>query len=302
VNNVAVPGATVVDLLSNEEPDSSPNTFTQLALGGSTQIETALDASPTFVTIWIGFNNVFGSALAGSDDFVTPPGTFESRYASMLDSLSSAENLQGGVLIGVPNVAFFPILSTGPAYFRLDQQGQFPQNFVVASNCNTKDPDAGLTPIVPLEYGFDLIGQALQNPEQTITLDCEAQGEAVLSLNEVSSLVETVGQYNAVIKQQAQDRGLAYFNPNDVFGALYMNDDGDSDPTNDLIPKFPDRDSDQPFGQFFSLDGFHPSSAAHRVITNRLVETINEKYGTSLQKIEAPSLPSVQSVPRSLER
>ncbi|MCS4031830.1 hypothetical protein GGQ02_000189 [Salinibacter ruber] len=291
LNNVAVPNAQTLDVLSNQT--SSTNALTQFILGGRTQIEAALDADPTFATVWIGNNDVLDPALQGTAN-VTPPSTFKSQYTNVLDSLTSSPNFQGGVLVGVANVTFTPFFSPGPVYFGLDQQGQFPQNFNVASNCDTQDPNTDLTPLVPLEYGFSLIGQAIQNPGQTVTLDCQAANTPVLTLTEVSTLAETVQQYNAFIQQQAQQRDLdlAFFNPNDVLGALYTNEDGDEDPTNDLIPKFPARDSDQPFGQFFSLDGVHPSSATHRVITNRLIDTINDQYDTSLQKIEAPEVPT----------
>ncbi|MEF8865200.1 MAG: SGNH/GDSL hydrolase family protein [Salinibacter sp.] len=292
-NNVAVPSATVLDVITNDvSQGASPNALTQFLLGDRTQIEVAREANPTFATVWIGNNDVLGPAVNGTAD-VTPPSEFESQYATILDSLASGSNLQGGVLVGVANVAFTPFFSPGPVYFGLDQQGQFPQNFNVASSCDTRDPDTGLTPLVPLEYGFSLIGQAIQNPGQPVTLDCQAADTPVLTLTEVSTIVETVQQYNAFIQQQAQQRDLAYFNPNTVFAALYTNEDGDPDPTNDLIPKFPDRDSDQPFGQFFSLDGVHPSAVTHRVVADQLVRVINETYDTDLSRLEnIPPLPT----------
>jgi hypothetical protein len=166
----------------------------------------------------------------------------------------------------------------------------------VASNCTAQDPNTGLTPLVPLSFGFSLLGQAIQNPNQTVTLDCQAPNTAVLTLAEVGTLVQTVQQYNAFIQQEANDRGLGYLNPNQVLGALYTNDDGDPDPTNDLIPKFPDVGSDQPFGQFFSLDGVHPSAPTHRVVAAQLVQVINETYDTNLTPPEnVPPLPDGNS-------
>lgn len=291
VNNVAVPGAAAIDALSNQNEDSSPNPLTQFLLGGRTQIEAALDVNPTFATVWIGNNDVLDPALNGTAN-VTPVPEFQQRYTQLLDQLTASENFQGGALVGVANVVFTPFFSPGPVYLALDQAGQFPPNFDVDSNCGTQDPNTGLTPLVSLPYGFGLIGQALRNPNQIVRLDCEAPGP-VLTLTEVSILAGTAQQYNAFIQQQAQNRGLAYFNPNQILGALYTNDDGDRDPTNDLIPKFPDRDSDQPFGQFFSLDGVHPSAATQRVVTAQLVATINETYNTNLTPPEnVPSLPT----------
>lgn len=293
LNNVAVPNAQTLDVLSNQT--SSTNALTQFILGGRTQIEAALDADPTFATVWIGNNDVLDPALQGTAN-VTPPSTFRTQYTSVLDSLTSSPNFQGGVLVGVANVTFTPFFSPGPVYSALDQAGRFPSNFDVASNCNTQDPDTGLTPLVPLSFGFTLLGQAAQNPNQTVTLDCQAPNTGVLTLSEVGTLAQTVQQYNAFIQQEANDRGLGYLNPNQILGALYTNDDGDPDPANDLIPKFPDVDSEQPFGQFFSLDGVHPSASTHRVVAAQLVQVVNETYDdASLTAPEnVPELPSGQ--------
>jgi lysophospholipase L1-like esterase len=296
VNNVAVPGAQTIDAINNQAPSGNPNALTQFILGGRTQVEAALDADPTFATVWLGNNDVLGPALQGTDN-VTPPADFQDQYTQVLNRLESNDNFQGGVLVGVTNVIFTPIFSPGPAYAGIAQTGRFPSNFEVDQNCTVEDPNTGLTPLVPLEYGFGLIGQAQANPGATITLDCQAPNTPVLTLEEVGTLATTVQQYNAFIEQQADERGLGYLNPNDVLGLLYQ-DSGDDpqDPTDDLIPKFPDRDSDQPFGQFFSLDGVHPSSVTHRVVAAQLVQVINQEYDTSLQPPEnVPALPDPPS-------
>jgi len=287
LNNVAVPNAQTLDVLNNQT--SSTNALTQFILGGRTQIKAALDANPTFATVWVGNNDVLDPALQGTAN-VTPPEDFQSQYTTILDSLTSNPDFQGGVLVGVSNIAFVPFFSPGPVYFALDQAGQFPPTFDVASNCDVQDPNTGLTPLVPLSFGFTLLGQAAQG--QSVTLDCQAPDTNVLTLAEVGTLAQTVQQYNAFIQQEASERGLGYLNPNQVLGALYTNDDGDPDPTNDLIPKFPDRDSDRPFGQFFSLDGIHPSASTHRVVAAQLVQVINETYDTDLEPPEdVPALP-----------
>ena len=43
-----------------------------------------------------------------------------------------------------------------------------------------------------------------------------------------------------------------------------------------------------PFGKWLSLDGAHPSSAAHVLLTNYLIDVINAKYGTTLTKLANP--------------
>src|SRR5262249_50083340 len=63
LNNVAVPGAAVADLA--EPTTSASNPLTTLILGGKTQIEKAIAAAPTFVTVEIGNNDVLPAALSG---------------------------------------------------------------------------------------------------------------------------------------------------------------------------------------------------------------------------------------------
>jgi lysophospholipase L1-like esterase len=292
VNNVAVPGATVLDALSNTRPGSSPNVLTQFILGGRTQVEAALDANPTFATLWIGNNDVLGPALAGTDNVTSFP-DFASDYTALLDQLTTASSFEGGVLIGVANVTFLPFFSPGPVYAALDQQGQvLPPNLEVADNCTTRS-SAGLTPLVSVSFGFSRIAEASENPNQTVPLDCQAADTPVLTLNEVETIVQRVRQYNNFLRQQAQQRGMAFFDPNTVFGPLYAADAGTPNvPTDDPIPKFPAVTADQPFGPLFSLDGVHPSAVTHRVVADQLVQVINETYGTDLAPLSnVPPLP-----------
>src|SRR5438034_9940430 len=59
LSNVAVPGAGVLDPLENgPAPGTSSNPLTLLFLGGRTQLGAMMDARPTFVSVWIGNNDV----------------------------------------------------------------------------------------------------------------------------------------------------------------------------------------------------------------------------------------------------
>lgn len=293
VRNVALPFAAVADATSNETGNDRSATFSQFLLGGRTQVQAALETNPTFASIWIGNNDVLGPARDGLGT-ATPQSTFESEYTEMLDELETAETLQGGVLVGVANITVIPFFSPGPVYEALEGTPQFPPTLTV-QNCTSTGPN-GLTPLVPLSYGFKLIGQA-RKPGGSATLDCSADSK-VLTLAEVQSLASAVQQYNTFIESQARQRDFAFFNPNDVLQTVYQDQNGTPNvPTDDPIPKFPATTADQPFGPFFSLDGIHPSDATHRLIANELVKLLNQPddqggYGTNL-----PTLNNVPSVP-----
>ena len=63
LNNVAVPGARVADPTSPST--GSSNALTTFILGGKSQVQKALDADPTFASVWIGNNDVLAAGLSG---------------------------------------------------------------------------------------------------------------------------------------------------------------------------------------------------------------------------------------------
>jgi len=282
VNNVAVPGAAALDILSNLDEASRPNPLTTLMLGGRTQLQAAADAEPTFASVWIGGNDVLGAAISGvvTDQNVTPVAAFEDRLDEVLDGLEAA-GVRGGVLIGAADVTRIPFLSPGVAYWLVDQEGGFPESFQVHESCAPSDLEGvGEATLVPFGYGiFELLGQALAGVP--VTLNC-AQDQRVLSGQEIQTLVTTVAGYNQALEAQAQARGWAYLDPNPIFAQLSQQG---------LIPAFPNLAAPtELFGPIFSLDGVHPSALTHRLITNELVDVINQEYGTGLQPVELPQL------------
>src|SRR5881409_646773 len=148
ISNTAVPGAEVIDIFKNLDPTSNANSLTQFFLGGLTQVQMMRRAHPTFVSVWIGNNDVLGAATnaanAGDSTLIRPVTTFQANYGVMLDSIADA-GPQGVVLIGVANLVSVanrtglpptqppangvPFFSYGSTYFVLDAAGQIPGPF-----------------------------------------------------------------------------------------------------------------------------------------------------------------------------
>jgi lysophospholipase L1-like esterase len=324
LNNVAVPNATVADILRNEGAGASPNTLTQFILGGQTQIEAAKRSSPTFLTSWIGNNDILSGALAGDTSLVTPPDSFETRYSQLLSEIESIESLKGAAFIGVADPTLIPHFSRGAAYKQAIETGQdtdaLPPN-IETQSCNISASGAVL---VPFQHGAALLQAAigLSNRElsQTITLDCSRDrtveetirqsisdnledqilnqiGESTQQISllvpqEISVLKNRVASFNQSIRDEIGN-DYAYVNPNPLF-----------ENNSDQIPAFPELfenpntpwNPNQPFGPLFSLDGIHPSETAHRVVTSCLISKINGKYDTSLQQFDEQSCP-IQETP-----
>jgi len=293
ISNVAVPGATSLSPTDNLSPFSNSNGLTTFFLGGLTQVQMAARAKPSFVTVWIGNNDVLGSILdtanAGNPLFVTDTAVFRTRYQALLDSIDVI-GPRGGVLIGVANVTLVPYLTRGSKFFKVKYSGDsiagpdtaskhFPANFVVAPNCAAPHGDSVF---VPFTRGAAVLAFARQNPGITVGVDCD-DGHNV-SPAEFANLVGHVARFNSVISAEATARGYAYLDPNALFTALPAG----------AIPTFPNVPSatapfpaaaTTPFGTIFSLDGIHPTGAAHKLVANALIPAINAKYGTAIRPI-----------------
>ena len=107
INNTAVPSAEVLDGTTNFGTGTNANVLTSFFLGTLTQTQMMMKVDPTFVTVWLGNNDVLGAATsstnAGDSTRITDTLTFASEYRAVLDSIGRT-SAQGGVLIGVANV------------------------------------------------------------------------------------------------------------------------------------------------------------------------------------------------------
>jgi hypothetical protein len=284
LNDVAVPGAGVTDILTNIGPGTAANALTTFILGGRTQFQAAAAVQPTFVSAWIGNNEVLGAALSGDGSQIMPSATFTTNYKTITDSIS-ALNVQGAILLGVVKVTSIPYLSAGAVYFGAKLTGALPPTFNVSPNCApTSSGGVGDQMLVPFQYGFGvLLAQA--SAGTPVTLDCVNQvtvnGLSILTQGEVASMLAAVTAYNATISAQAQAKGWAYLDISPVLDSLKSVGE---------IPLFPNAPPSplavtQPFGKWFSLDGVHASALGHKLIANRVIAAINAKYGSSIAPV-----------------
>jgi lysophospholipase L1-like esterase len=284
LNNVAVPGIKTADPDTTIGP--SANTLTQLILGGKTMMQKALDAQPTFATVWIGNNDVLEAAIGGFPGAATPVPTFIANYAKDINTLTTGAPNVKGVLIGVVQVAVAPImfqagvLTNATVNAGANQVAGRPVSLDSATCAGT-----GATALINFQYLVAIKARPAGFPGTVYcgkVLDggtADPGDNGVLDPAEQVSVTNTINSYNAYIKAKADSIGFAYYDPNPtLLGILAAG----------KIPPFPVLTSAQPFGQYFTLDGFHPSAAAHILITNDLVKVINAKYATSLAALPTP--------------
>jgi len=297
LNNVAVPGARVLDPTSTATVAS--NTLTQLFLKGGTQVSQALRAHPTFASIWIGNNDVLTAGLSGivkptpglGAGIISDSATFATNYNLMLSQLIAGAPGLKGILIGVAKVQNLPSLSSGALIASTSATGTAIRNGInqAAGTTVTVMPNCvGSASLINVPLLIGAIRKYVANPATAgahpPVISCDVNTSApypypvgdiyVLDAGEQATLNGAIDGYNSYISAKANTIGFAYYDPNILFAAKRA--DG-------TIPAFPNLAStNATFGTLISLDGIHPTAAAHLLIANGLITAINAKYATTL--------------------
>jgi len=123
-DNVGVPGAKSFHLLAPGYGDvagiavaTANPYFVRFASSiTTTVIADAAAQAPSFVTLWIGNNDVLGFATSGGDgsDAITPTATFDGAYDGVVATLTGANADVQGVLVNIPDVSTIPFFTTVP--------------------------------------------------------------------------------------------------------------------------------------------------------------------------------------------
>ncbi|MEJ2195733.1 MAG: hypothetical protein P8X73_12865 [Ignavibacteriaceae bacterium] len=167
-NNLGIPGAILFDMSDETDFGSKSvareNPFFALILRdaafGNSVINQAKNLQPTFITAWIGNNDVLGYATSGGTSGTNiglsgPPGTlptesqvFTSLFSAMLDSLiATGADI---VVANIPEVSSIPFFTTvGPAL-----AGSVPWGFVAGLQTSAGLPATGI--IYVSSTGFNL--------------------------------------------------------------------------------------------------------------------------------------------------
>jgi hypothetical protein len=280
LNNVAVPGAETFDATMTVGPKA--NILTTLVLGGKTQVQRALDANPTFVSVELGPNNVLGASLSGLltatpgvTTGLTTVANFITSYDAITKQLTDSVHDLKGVIINVPNITVIPALIPGQVLAQpaagLALNAATGKTVVVNPNCATT------TSLISL-----LIINAIKGGTHPATISCDKApaptypllGDIfVLDAAEQATVTTTVNGYNSYLSTKANDLGFAYYDLNAALTALRG--------TADVKTIVDFASATNPCGLAISLDCVHPSARGSALIANGIIAAINTKYPTA---------------------
>jgi lysophospholipase L1-like esterase len=291
LNNVAVPGAWTIDPSSTSTANSSA--LTTLILGGKTQVQRALEAHPTFVTIWIGNNDVLGPAvssggLTASLAGITSEASFETSINAIVDPLKAANPNLKGMLIGVVNVANAPVLfrasnlqGTGniKAAFDAVACGAGTASTTCVAGATTLDASCTATSTVMI-HAF--LAFAIRGNAHPAIISCAKGiypapvGDAyILDDAEQATVTAAVAGFNAYLQTKAGAVGFGFYDPNLTLAVART-------ASTTVLNRPNYASSTATFGTGMSLDGVHPAYLGHVAIANDLISAINLRYSTAI--------------------
>ncbi len=321
-NNLGIPGALLYDVLNATSSTtcasyvfagSANPLFDVILRGHGSQFAQAKALHPTFLTLWIGNNDILGYATAGGTVAYTPVAQFTGLYNQLADSIAS---LGANVVVAnIPDVTSIPFFTTvGPVIaLKMSQNPQLTAFYYQSSDTTNPigtatipDLAAGkkiLITLKGLEYVGDVTGKFYQDyaggqvPPGVNTAypmgfapNNPFPNAFVLDQSEITTATNTVAAYNAVIAAAAQAKGFGLFDVNSFFNNIAangINENGIHFTTSYVT------------GGLFSLDGVHPTSQGQAILANEFIKVINSKFGANIPLVDVSTIPNSISLAKA---
>jgi hypothetical protein len=296
IQHFAVPYANIADYFNPAfgEPFSTTGNknpyYNRLAStpGSSTIYSDAKNQNATFVTAWVGMEDIFNFAASGGTSGTIPSSATFSMY---LDSLLRGLTAGGakGVIANIPDFRNFPYYTLvlwdnanitqgqadtlNDAYFGIDNiHFEAGRNGFVIDDITT-----------PFGYRQLHAGEYITLSVPLDSMKCHKYGLLVYTINdryvldstEVYEIDQAISSYNNVIAQKAAQYNFALVDMHTYFTTVKAGIKWDGADFNTTFVS----------GGFFSLDGYHPNQKGYALIANKFLEAIRSKYNSVIPTI-----------------
>lgn len=312
-NNLGIKGAFLYDVLNARSASTCytsnfgvPNPLFDAVLRGfGTQLELAIAQQPTLITLWIGNNDILAFATRGGLFPPTDPTVFQAQYTQLLTALNST----GAKIVigGIPNALVFPYFNTvGPGVGQAIQSIPGAVGLVYQTTGVPGVDVATPTDLINKTIKITLSGSSAAGllgdttgkyyidnnipvpPGVNIafpfglTPENPFPNNLVLDPTEIAAYLALRDGYNQIITGLASSFGYSVINWDNLFNQL----SGGGLTINGV-----EFSSTYISGDFFSLDGIHPTSQGYGIIANEFIKAINNKYGASIPLVDVSAIP-----------
>ena len=314
-NNLGIKGAFLYDVLNATSATTCytanfgvPNPLFDVVLRGlGTQLELAIAQQPTLITLWIGNNDILAFATRGGLFPPTSVSNFQSQYTQLLTALHSTG---AQIIIGnLPNALLFPYFNTvGPQVGLAIQGIPSAQGLVYQTTGAPGIAIATATDLINKNVFITLSGSSAASligdtnglyystngipvPPGVntafpfgLTPENPFPNGLVLDPAEIAAYLALRDGYNQIISGLAAQFDYYVINWDNLFNSLAS--------SNGLVVNGVTYDANYISGNFFSLDGIHPTSQGYGIIANEFIEGVNSKYGSSIPAVDVSTIPS----------
>jgi lysophospholipase L1-like esterase len=248
----------------------------------ATALAQAIALQPTFLTVWIGSNDVLGAALTGvalDGVTMTTKLDFQIRYTALIGALRQARPNASIVVGNLVDVEAIPFVTTIKPYIVNPSTGAHIPLIGEAGPLTEQDRLTLLASSL-LAQGIGIpaaaggTGQPL--PEGSVDASGLHAG-VILRAGEVAALKTRIGELNDVISAVASQFGAKVVDFHSFFNDLVTN--GMVFGGVKLTPAFLT-------GGIFSYDGVHPQAIGYAAVAREWIKTINAGFGTKLPDID----------------
>jgi lysophospholipase L1-like esterase len=275
-NNLAVPGATAADALLKTTDNGG---FHDLILRGrGSQVLQAVGSRPTFITLWIGNNDVLGAALRGravDGVTLTPTATFRQVYGAIVTALRATG--APVVAANLPDPTVIPFVTTIRPYLVNPATGQP----VVDANGNRVPLLGPSGPLSPNAFvtlaASTLLAQGTGIPQAAGGNGQPLPDEVILDEAEVGIIRDHVVQNNQAIRDICGAASVPVLDVNSLLNEVATSGRvvGGVELTGAFLT-----------GGIFSYDGVHPTPLGYAVVANEWIRVINEELGGELEPVD----------------
>lgn len=270
-NNLGVPGADVADVVGTVTDGGGLHDLILRGIG--TQLQQAIAQQPTFITVWIGNNDVLGAATSGivlDGITLTRAADFEADYRFMAGALATT----GAPMVfgNVGSVTTIPFVTTLPPVL-VDPATRQPViiggNFVPLIG---PDGPLALNDFVLLTASAEL-AQGRGIPVAAGGTGLPLSDTSVLNAAEAAAIDARRREINAIIATVANEVGAAVFDNDAFFGniAAHGLELGGIGFSVDFLT-----------GGLFSYDGVHPTGLGYALAANQFIRVINRNFGAEI--------------------
>lgn len=269
--------------------------------GTSSVLYDAISRNPTFFSLNLGLHDVLKYALkGGASDNITPVSGpigvgFEASINNVIEKLTA--NGAKGVIANIPSIksmAYFNTITWNALKLTKIKADSLTEYFYNQDSTKFYEGNNGFiiedlsVPFIQLrqikEGEFVLLNVPLDS------VKCHKWGSIkplpnrfVLTLTEIDAIENAINNYNTILKNIADSKGLAFVDVNSFFNKV----------KNGFIYNGVTVNASFVSGGFYSLDGLNLTPRGNAFLANEFIKSINDKYQSTIPLLDAMKYPGV---------